>query len=468
MMRRTLAVVALTLVAGAVMAVALVPACQAQTAKVTTLSRSTAKVGARLTIRGSYFGLRQGNSTVTFGERPVTTPSPIGNQRWAPCTKKARVISWSRSSITVRVPSMAPGSHKVYVTVGGRASNSYPFSINAATTVTDQTFSSASRMGNVIGVNSSGSNFAAYGTHDVLFENCTFEGTNQNIPGDLAGVLTIGQTASNYNLTFRNCTFKRNVGAGGGSAWTGVNGVKAVWGVHDITFDHCTFEEFSRFSIEAWSDNTPTNHPYNFAVYDCVFEPAGSQCISWSGGHNPMYSIVDGCLFKGYGTNFDRPGGACLEVAGSHHIVTRNCEIWTGSGGAFNVNGFNRSRPCYLYFKNVRVFFDSAHFYQSRLPHVYSSILGCDGMSYSRWVNCHFDTGDATICADSVGYTGENGSPAEWSLTDTHNDFSTSTITGYISHRGLHIPATAAGYWTSGNGGVHYANRLPRRLPTQL
>lgn len=472
MTRRILAVVVLTLVAGVVLAVAMAPApCRAHvpTAKITALSRPTAKVGAVLAIRGSHFGSQQNRSTVTFGERPVTTPSPTGSKRWAPCAKNARVLSWNDSRIMVRVPSMAPGSHGVYVTVGGRASASCAFSISAAITVRGLTFRTASRLGNVVGVDSGdGSNLARYGTRNVLFEDCTFEGTNQAIPGDLAGVLTIGWTASNYNLTFRNCTFQRNEGAGsGGSGWPGVNGIKAVWGVHDITFDHCTFEAFSRFSIEVWSDNTPTRHPYNVAVYDCVFEPAGSQCISWSGGRNPMDSVVAGCTFKGYGTNPDRLGGACVEVAGSHHIVTRDCEIWTGSGSALNVSACNGGGPSYLYFEDVRVYFDSAHLYQSRRPWVYSSIFGCDGMNYSRWVRCHFNTGDATTCADSAGYTGEGGAPTMWSLTDTHNDFSSSTITGYISHRGVHIPATAAGYWTSGNGGAHHTNTLPRRLPTQ-
>jgi len=470
MTRRTLAVVALTVFAGAVLAAALAPAtCQARTPKITTLSRSTTKVGARLTIRGKYFGSRQGRSVVTFGERRVTTPSPTGNKRWAPCAKKARVISWGRSSITVRVPGMAPGTHRVYVTVGGRSSNSSPFSIGAATVVAGRTFSTASQMGNVIGVDSGdGSDLAAY-THDVLFENCIFEATNPNILGDRAGVLTLGQTANNRNLTFRNCTFKRNSGAGsGGSGWGGVNGVKAVYGVHDITFDRCTFEEFSRFSIEVWSNGDPARRPYNFAVYDSVFEPAGSQCISWSGGRNPLCSIVDGCVFKGYGTNLERLGGAALEFARSHHIVTRDSEIWTGSGSAFNVNGFNVRSASHLYFKNVRVYSDSAHLYQSRFPYVYSNIFGCDGMSYSRWVKCHFDTGDATMCADAAGYTGESGAPTQWSLTNRYNDFSTSTITGHISHRGVHVPSTAAGYWTSGNGGAHHTNKLPRRLPTRL
>ena len=40
---------------------------------------------------------------------------------------------------------------------------------------------------------------------------------------------------------------------------------------------------------------------------------------------------------------------------------------------------------------------------------------------------------------DAAGYTGESGSPTAWSLTNRYNDFSTSTITGYIRHRGVHF-----------------------------
>lgn len=467
MTRRILAVTALTLLVAALLAVAGAPDCEAQTAaKVTSLSRETARVGARLTIKGSHFGSRQGKSTVTFGERRVSTPSSTGNRRWAPCAKTARVISWSRRSITVRVPSMAPGMHKVYVTVGGRSSNSYRFSIDAATVVRGRTFSTASQYGNVIGAdNGSGSDLSGY-TRNVLFENCTFEATNPNILGDQAGVLTLGRAAKNYNLTFRNCTFKKNEGPGsGGSGWGGVNGVKSIYGVHDVTFEDCTFEEFSRFSVEVWSDDNPANRPYNFALRDCVFEPAGSQCISWSGGRNRVNSIAAGCLFKGYGTSLERSGGACIEVAFNSHIVTRNCTIWTGTGSTVNVHDIGG--PSHLYFKGIRVFCDSAHMYQSRRPGQWSTILNCKGMTYSRWVKCQFVTGDAKVCWDNLGYTGEAGSPAMWSLTNKHNDFSKSTVSGYISHRGVHIPRTAAGYWTSGNDGAHPSNKLPRRVRTQ-
>ena len=468
MRRSTLAIVAVALGAAALSAAALSPgACSAKPPKITKVSRATAKIGTRLTIKGTSFGPRQGRSTVTFGERPVNTPSPTGNKRWAPCAKKAKVLSWSRSSITVRVPSMAPGSHKVYVTVGGKLSNSRAFSVAAATTVRGQTFSTASALGNVVGADSEGSKLAAY-KHNVLFQDCTFEATNPNLLGDQAGVLTLGRAAKNYNLTFRDCTFKRNVGAGsGGSGWGGVNGVKTIYGVHDITFDRCRFEEFSRFSFEVWSNDDPVHRPYNIALYRCVFEPAGSQCISWSGGHNRIDSLAAGCTFKGYGTLSSGPNGACMEIAGSHHIVTRGCEIWTGNGGAFNMNSIKGRGPSYLYFQNVRVYCDSAHLYQSKAPHVYSIPLGCDGLTYSRWVKCHFNTGDRKVCADSVGYTGENGSPVQWSLTNKYNDFSTSTVSGYISHRGVHVPAKAKGYWTSGNGGPHPSNKLPKRLPTK-
>ena len=207
------------------------------------------------------------------------------------------------------------------------------------------------------------------------------------------------------------------MGAGSGSAWSGVNGVKAIYGVHDITFDDCTFEEFSRFSIEVWSDDDPANRPYNFAVYDSVFEPAGSQCISWSGGRNPMYSIIDGCLFKGYGTNLDRAGGACLEFAGSHHIVTRNCEIWTGSGSAFNVNNVERAQLPVLQ-ERPRLLRLGAPVPVQAPPMCTRVFFGCDGMSYSRWVKCHFDTGDAEDLRGQRRVHGREGSPVPWSLTN--------------------------------------------------
>ena len=309
MTRRILAIVALTVLAAAFTAVALAPDCPGEDRKGHfTLPRNREDRrppdDQRQVLRFST-----GVSTVTFGERRVTTPSPTGNKRWAPCAKKARVISWGRRSITVRVPSMAPGAHKVYVTVRGRSSNSRRFNINAVTVVRGRTFSTASQYGNMMGAdNGADSDLSGY-TRNVLFENCTFEATNPNILGDQAGVLTLGRAAKNYNLTFRDCTFKRNQGAGsGGSGWGGVNGVKSIYGVHDITFEGCTFEEFSRFSIEVWSNDERANRPYNFAVLDSVFEPAGSQCISWSGGRNPLYSIVDGCRFKGYGTDPDRLG----------------------------------------------------------------------------------------------------------------------------------------------------------------
>ena len=227
MTRRTLAVVALTLFAGAVLAVTLVPAtCQAQRAKVTAISRSHTKVGARLTIKGSYFGSRQGSSTVTFGERRNT----LG---FAPCSRKARVISWSRSSITVRVPSMSPGKagepgtyHPIYVTVGGAPSNRVTFYIDPVSVnpnITGATRTYDARTGITTYTNHSLGGIAIQPMHDVLWDNCVFTNTNPNLPGGEAGVVML--RGAHPRMTFLGCTFTSNTGPGGGSEGNrGVNG----------------------------------------------------------------------------------------------------------------------------------------------------------------------------------------------------------------------------------------------------
>ena len=388
--------------------------------------------------------------------------------------------AWSDTPIRVTVPGMSPGKagepdtyHSLYVTVDGKMSNSSDFYIEPATTVTNQRFSTTSSMGNVIGRDGgSSSRLDTYGTNDVLFENCTFEATNQYIDGNAYGVLTIGlnptQAATNRNLTFLNCTFKRNLGPGNLNAgWRGVNLVKTIYGVHDVTFDGCTFEECSRMSIEVWSDHDPARTPYNFAVMNSTFEPAGNQCLSWSGGDNlPIYSIADGCLFKGYGNSvtYYPSGSACWESNGSTHIVTRNCEFWAGYAGPINVSAYNGSGPCYLYFENIDILFDSAHYYQSRAPNPGGAVLlECKNMHYSRWKDCDIIAGDSRLYAWGTGYSGEPGAPSWWGA-NYYNDFSGSTITGYVRIASPYpgIPATATGYWDS-DPRVPSSNILPEK-----
>ena len=426
MKRRTLAVVALTLVAGAVFTVALVPAtCQAQGAKVTSLSRSSAKVGARLTIRGSNFGSRQGRSSVTFGERPNLL-------HFAPCSKRARVIAWSSSSITVRVPGLAPGSHGVYVTVGGRASKAHPFSITPRRTISNRTF-----------VTSSDHGYWVPSEHDVLYDGCTFTATNPNLAGFAYGVVTLGCEHSDQRITFLNCTFTGNTGVGSGLDY-GVNGVK-VWGenVDDISFVKCTFGQFSRMGYEQ-VNGTAAHAAQRIGFYGCVFEPCGAEPLSNNSGD--LYQLVAGCTFEGSGnsTGSGEYGGT-IECNNGHYLEVRNCHMWSFSGGGFNFQGVEGVDP-HILVENTDV--DVSHTYQTATPAQAPGgtvLFGMHNISYVRFAGCTFNTGSYANHVQTAGWAAAGNDSSWWSCS--HIDFRGSTITGYISQWQPYIPSTGRGYW---------------------
>ena len=168
-------------------------------------------------------------------------------------------------------------------------------------------------------------------------------------------------------------------------------------------------------------ERQPANRPYNFAVLDCVFEPAGSQCISWSGGRNPLYSIVDGCLFKGYGTSLDSCSGRVSGVR--RQSPHRDPQLRHLDGERDRLQREQRRAAPATCTSGTSVSTPTRRTCTSRggRANVYSTILGCDGMSYSRWAKCHFDTGDASGLLGRLGYTGEAGSRRQCghSPTDT-------------------------------------------------
>jgi hypothetical protein len=83
---------------------------------ITSLTPPSGPVGSSVTIAGSNFGSSQGTSTVSFGGVAVT-PS-----------------NWTNSSLSVLVPSLAPGSTVVSVTVNGLISNNAIFVVTPVIT----------------------------------------------------------------------------------------------------------------------------------------------------------------------------------------------------------------------------------------------------------------------------------------------------------------------------------------------
>jgi len=82
------------------------------TPNIKSLSPTSGKVGAAVTISGTNFGSTQGSSTLTFNG-----------------TKATSFTSWSASTIKVKVPSGATTGN-VVVTVNGAASNGVKFTVN--------------------------------------------------------------------------------------------------------------------------------------------------------------------------------------------------------------------------------------------------------------------------------------------------------------------------------------------------
>ena len=446
MIRRTLAVVALTLVAGAVLAGALVPACQAQTANVTALSRPSAKVGARLTIRGSHFGSRQGDSTVTFGERP----NALG---FAPCSKKARVISWSSSSITVRVPGLAPGSHRVYVTVGGRASNGLPVQHHAAHDDQQQDFVTSSDHGYWVPQR------ARRPLRRLHLHG--HQPQHRRLP---YGVRHARLWTHDQRITFLNCTFTGNTGVGSGGIDYGVNGVKVNnWGAGETSTtsasSNCTFGQFSRMGYEQVNDTAA--HAAQRVAF-CRLRLRAHRRGADQQQRGDLYQLIDGCTFKGSGNSIG--SGA---VWRNHRVPTtgqylemRNCHIWACTGGAFNFQDVEGVRPPYLSSRTRTS--------TSRTPTRRHSRSGTGGIlrdarhQLRPLRRLHVQHRQATPITSRLpaGQQPEVGTSG-W-YTCSHIDFSGSTITGYIQPVAALHPVHGRGYWdAAGQPDEHLAHARP-------
>lgn len=345
---------------------------------------------------------------MTFGERP----NPQG---WAPVSKEAFIVSWSDTEIVVTVPSMSPGKagyprthHPVYVTVNGVLSESVSFYMDPVAvnpTLPDATWDLVSqtyRTDSVWGVE--------LPTCDgYLFERVAFEATNGAIDGTAAGVLTLGQHSRTVqNVTFLDCTVKGNTGPGGPAYDAGVNAVKMIRNVRDVSFVGGTFETCSRMALETWTGGVQ-NAIVNNALIDVTFEPTGSLAISLVGGGNYRSKwLIDGCLFKGgnWGTVNSHWGGM-LELRQAY-VEVRDTDYWRAKSGYFNLGGFGDEQPTHWYFKGVNVdvtqavagaptgrlsgatlFHGGGHREQSS-PY---PIDMAQATQYMLWEDCHFNTG---------------------------------------------------------------------------
>jgi IPT/TIG domain len=441
------------------------------------LSVSHADIGDQVTITGTGFGASQGTSTVTFGE-------PLNEQGWAPVTKPAAsYVSWGDTSIVVTVPSMSPGKageagtyHRVRVYVGGVASGAADFYIDPVTVNPHGTGSmmaaiTATSNGTGYDYSSSDTNgvFPTAGS-DVLFDGCTFTASSAVIPGDSAGVVTLGAGRTHQRITFLNCTIENNTGSGGGSSGVGVNGFKANnWGgqyCDDLSFVDCLFgtpnsgaSAFSRMGYEQVEDDTGWNNAVHRVLFrGCTFEPVADEPISNNRGD--MMQLVDDCTFKGGGNNSVNGWTFILEVNTGAYVEIRGSHFWSYRGALFNINAPDTSDH-HILITGGDV--DFGHVYQTDSSTNSDDMFFFGQGSHIRIADFTINAGTADHCVKWIGAANSGwGSYYNW-RSCVSNDFTGSTVTGYVGQAGPGIPSTKEGYWES-PGNIDASNILPEKI----
>ena len=135
----------------------------------------------------------------------------------------------------------------------------------------------------------------------------------------------------------------------------------------------------------------------------------------------------------------------------------RDSDIWAFRSVGLNLSGIGDDQ--HLLFKNVDI--DVSHTYESYATGAGATMFMANRLHRARFDGCTFNTGSNST-NNSIGFAGWADG---WGTNPDHawnncfyNDFTGSTITGYISHDGVHVPATKEGYW---DGGVDPSNILP-------
>ena len=207
---------------------------------------------------------------------------------------------------------------------------------------------------------------------NILFDGVTFTATNGTLNGESWGVVSLGNGERTHErMTFLNCTFSNNTGAGSGND-RGVNGVKVTTGwrsdhqdsVNDVTFAGCLFgtpnggaSAFSRMGYEQQQGSYGA--ALRVAFKGCTFEPVDGEIISVNAGdlmqpHRRLH--LQGSDQQAVPTVL---GG--LESNQGQYIEVRDCDFWGWTYELFNFNGDGST--CNVLFTGCDI--DNTHRYQT-------------------------------------------------------------------------------------------------------
>jgi hypothetical protein len=236
------------------------------------------------------------------------------------------------------------------------------------------------------------------GTHNVIYERCTFTGGNAS-----TAVLTLNQPC--HDLTFRDCT----VASGGG--WNGITINASNGDIYRVGFVHCLIAGQGRMGFECTQRPVSDTVGYTQVdLTDCTFKPQAAEAISYDGGAGCRDCTIDGCVVEGAGDS-RQPYGNGLEINGPTRFIVTNTTIYACRDAGLDLNC--DVADCGWVFRN-----DVVDFSQLKqgvaVDRTAARLILAGGMNGSVWAGCKFVLGNAW----NAGY---------WTNC-SHNDLSTCTI----------------------------------------
>jgi hypothetical protein len=193
--------------------------------------------------------------------------------------------------------------------------------------------------------------------HDLVYDHVDFEGRGSGY-GDNDGLVYI--SGASYNITFKNCVIGTNQDGVG-------NGVKLLdsgRGMHDITFDHCTFKYQPRMGIEVNGRADPSEGGtggksyYNVNVTNCTFAASAGEAISYDDdtagkADRAGNCTVSGNLVQGAGVGTKYQYGQVFEINGTHDMTVTGNTFYAGRDGILNLQMHDTSATGWVFSNNT-------------------------------------------------------------------------------------------------------------------
>ena len=223
----------------------------------------------------------------------------------------------------------------------------------------------------------------APGASHVLFRRVTFVGGGGMTSGQDQGVIRFSGGRSASYIAFEDCEIGANSADGNGVSMVSNGSGNATY--HDITWRRCRFGSSPRMSVEVIqrADDAPITSGYRrIDLYDCVFEPTGSETVSFDAVGDAGYSTISGCTFKGSGWNSAEPFGQGIEFNRVTNMRFVHNTVYRSRDAMINHQGRSGSRTGTVFAHNV---FDATRSFIEEVPSASAQVIYFSNVSGVRF-----------------------------------------------------------------------------------